>query len=92
MNYKAHNQVFAIIHILFNSDRQFESLSLFLSLSLLIPIVGAIVGLDQSSYEVNEEDGMFPVCVILYNGVLASSVTLDVRSRRGGTAGMSGRY
>lgn len=61
-----------------------------LIISLSPPITGAIVGLDQSSYEVNEGDGSFTVCVILYDGVptLDTDVQLNVRRRRGGTAGI----
>ena len=65
------------------------SLSLSLSLSLPPNLTGAIVGLDQSSYEVGESDGSLPVCVILYDGVLAEDVEVSVSSRRGGTGGMA---
>ena len=63
----------------------------------LPPITGAIVGLDQSSYEVNEGDNNFTVCVILYDGVLTTDshdeVQLNVRRRRGsGTAGIQCGY
>ena len=59
---------------------------IYLNLSHLL--AGAIVGLDQSSYEVSEAYGSFPVCIILYDGVLASDVGLYVSSRQDGTAGM----
>ncbi len=59
-------------------------------LSPPLPITGAIVGMDQSSYEIGEGDGSFTVCVILYDGVLAldTDVHLNVRRRQGGTAGI----
>ena len=70
------------------------SLSLSRSLSPSLPITGAIVGLDQSSYEVNEGDGSFTVCVILYDGVPSSDtdIQLNIRRRRGGTAGIYSIY